>query len=304
MLRFEAPTDPNRRNLLRLATSSALLPVAAKAQTQGELRVILAAETAQQASFVEALRARWPSVAAYSDAVAAASGRRWPLAYVSVGPRALQQALRVSLHAPLIALLVSRQAYGQLVAQADRRPWGVTSIFAEASPWQQMRTIAAVMRRPVTVGAFLSDHSPELEPTLKAAAETAGLLSRVQRYEPAIGISRNLLRLGTADVLLISPDSNIFDPRSLRELLESTYRRRQPVFGFSEALVAAGTLASAFASADHLAAHVVELLAAVSSGRLPTPQHPRYWGVAINESVARSLDIVIDKSARRLGDRP
>ena len=130
------------------------------------------------------------------------------------------------------------------------------------------------------------------------------ILTALSAYDPAIGMSRNLVRLAAADALLIYPDSDIFDPASLRELLESTYRRRQPVFGFSEALVDAGTLASAFANADDLAANLVELLAAVSEGRLPAPQYPRYWRVAINNSVARSLDIVIDSTARSLGDRP
>jgi ABC-type uncharacterized transport system substrate-binding protein len=123
-------------------------------------------------------------------------------------------------------------------------------------------------------------------------------------YDPSIGLSRNLLRLAVADALLIFPDSGIYNPQSLRELLESTYRRRQPVFGFSEALVKAGTLASAFSSADDIAAHLAELLVAISDGRLPPPQYPRFWRVAINDNVARSLDIVLDDSARSLGDRP
>lgn len=207
----------------------------------------------------------------------------------------------------MISVLVSRQAYGQLVQQADRPSRGITAVFAEASFAQQMRTIAAVMRRPVTVAALVSERSRHLETALKTAAESAGLSANVQAYEPAIGMSRNLLRLAAADAVLIYPDSDIFDPASLRELLESTYRRRQPVFGFSEALVDAGTLASAFASADDLAAHLVELLGALSQGsegRLPPPEYPRYWRVAINDSVARSLDIVIDGAARSLGDRP
>lgn len=290
--------------MLRLACAMAVA-VPARAQPRREVRVVLAAETAQHAALVRALRARWGAVSASSDAVAAARGRSAPLAYVAVGPRALQQALGLALDAPLIAVFVSRQAYGQLVADhGARAPRGVTAVFAESSAVQQMRTIAAVMRRPVTVGALASTQSRDMEAAIKAAADGEGLSAMVQAYDSAIGLSRNLLRLAAADTILIYPDSEIFTPDSLRELLESTYRRRQPVFGFSEALVNAGTLASAFCSADDLAAQLVELLGTVADGRLPAPQHPRYWRVAINDSVARSLDIVIDASARSLGDRP
>lgn len=230
-----------------------------------------------------------------------------PLAYAAIGPRALQQALQVEFDAPLIAVLVSRQAYERFIEQAARPRRGVTAVFAEASPAQQMRTIAAVMRRTVTVAALASPSATVVAPALEAAAKSVGLSAVVQAYDPAIGMSRNLLRLAGADAVLIYPDSGLFTPASLRELLESTYRRRQPVFGFSEALVQAGTLASAHASADDLAAHVVELLSALNSGRearLPAPEYPRYWRVAVNDSVARSLDIVIDGAARSLGDRP
>ena len=304
MSRAGAPTGPSRRGLLRLAAGSALVSVAARAQQRGELRVLLAAETTQHASFVQALRARWSSLTTYPDISASVKGRTPPLAYAAIGPLALQQSLRTPLDAPLIAILVSRQAFARLVEQEGRPPRRITAVFAEASPAQQARVIAAVMRRPATVGALASEQSGYLEPALKAATEATGLSVTVHAYDAAIGMSRNLLRLAAADALLIYPDSSIFNPANLRELLESTYRRRQPVFGFSEALVQAGTLASAFASADDLAAHAVELLSAVAEGRLPLPQYPRYWRVAINDSVARSLDIVIDADARSLGDRP
>jgi putative tryptophan/tyrosine transport system substrate-binding protein len=302
--RSDTLTDPRRRDLLRLAAGGALVAVAARAQPRGELRIVLAAETAQHTALVQALRARWPAVTTFRDPAPDATGRPKPLAYAAIGPLALQHALRTPLDAPLIAVLVSRQAYAQLVDQGARPPRGVTAIFAESSPVQQMRTIGAVMRRPVTVGALSSARSRYLEPLLETAAQGAGLSAIVQVYDPAIGVSRNLLRLAAADAVLIFPDSDIFSPDSLRELLESTYRRRQPVFGFSEALVNAGTLASAYSSADDLAAHLIELLGTVAESRLPAPDYPRYWRVAINDSVARSLDIVIDSSARSLGDRP
>lgn len=293
---------PRRRDLLRLA-GGLLLAANPSAQTRGELRVLLAGETQQHAALVRAVRERWPRIAPYTDLSAARADRPAPLAYVAVGPRALRAALALALDAPLLSVLVSRQAYVQLVDRGQA-PRGVTGIYAEPSPAQQMRTIAAVFRRRVTVGALVSASSRYVEPLLRDAAAIAGLSLVVEAHVPSISLSRNLLRLAAADALLIFPDSEVYTPESLRELLESTYRRRQPVFGFSEALVNAGTLASAYASENDLAAHLVESLGTVSDGRVPAPQYPRYWRVAINENVARSLDIVIDDSARSLGDRP
>ena len=297
--------DPRRRDVLWLV-GGALFAWQSAAQSRGELRILLAGETPQHATLVRAIRERWPKVAEYTDPLAARAARPArpaPIAYLAIGPRALQAALPLPLDAPLISTLVSRQAYGQLVDQVAPQA-AVTAIFAEPSPAQQMRTIAAVLRKRATVGALVSEQSRYIEPLLRKAASDMGLSLLAETHDPSIGLSRNLLRLVTAEAVLIFPDNSIYTPESLRELLESTYRRRQPVFGFSEALVNAGTLASAFSNADDVAAHLADLLGAISDGRVPAPQYPRFWRVAINDSVARSLDIVIDGSARSLGDRP
>jgi ABC-type uncharacterized transport system substrate-binding protein len=117
-------------------------------------------------------------------------------------------------------------------------------------------------------------------------------------------MSRALTRLQSATVLLIFPDAALYTPQSLRQLLESTYRRRQPVIGFSAGLVAAGTLASAYTDIDDTVFHLDMLVEKAADGRIPEPTYPRYWRVAINDNVARSLDLVVDDSVRALGERP
>lgn len=294
----------SRRELLRLACATPLLPIAVRGQSRGELRLLVSGESAQQTALIDALRSRWVRGITIGDAANTGMVHSGALAYVAIGPRAFQQALHLKLDAPLVAVHVSRQAYEGLLEQAGQDVRAVTGVYAEASPVHQLRTVAAVMRRPVAVGVLASERAEHIRTLLKAAADALKLTLRKHAYEAAAGMSRNLLRLSSADVLLIYPDSEIFTSTTLRELLESTYRRRQPVFGYSEALVRAGTLASAHSSADDLAAHLVDVLGGIAAGHLPAPQYPRYWRVAINDSVARSLDIVVEDAARTLGDRP
>ena len=42
----------------------------------------------------------------------------------------------------------------------------------------------------------------------------------------------------------------------------------------------------------------------VVSGRIPEPQFPKYFSVVINDSVAKSLNLVIDDSVRALSRKP
>ena len=56
-----------RRDLLRLS-GGGLVVCGVHAQPRGEVRVLLAAETAQHVSLAQALRSRWPAVTTHSAA--------------------------------------------------------------------------------------------------------------------------------------------------------------------------------------------------------------------------------------------
>lgn len=299
--------SPGRRSILQLACLPAWLsvwPSPGRSATidRGPLHVLLGPDSERQRAIVEALRERFTRVLASQDVATLLAADR-PLAYVAVGPAALQAATAARLTAPLISTFASRESFARAMAQSAA---GIraTAIHAEPSPAQQMRLIAGLYRRTVTVGALISEQSAFMVPLLQQAAQDQGLELMVARSDTSLTLSRNLLKLASARVLLIFPDSSLYTTASLRELLESTYRRRQPVIGFSEALVNAGTLASAHSDISDTLAHLQAVVGSIADGRLPEPQYPKYWRVAINDNVARSLDVVIDDAARRMGDRP
>jgi hypothetical protein len=170
---------------------------------------------------------------------------------------------------------------------------------AEPAPDQQMRLIASVYKRPVTVGVLLSSQTAHMEPTLRRSChwqrpEPRSRTGRCRRRphpqpEPTRGRDRAARSCRTAA---------LYTPTSLRELLESTYRRRLPVIGFSAALVAAGTLASAFTDIEDTVVQLGSLVDQIAAGRLPAPRYPAFWRTAVNDSVARSLDVAVDEETR------
>jgi putative tryptophan/tyrosine transport system substrate-binding protein len=167
-----------------------------------------------------------------------------------------------------------------------------------------MRLIASLYKRQVTVGVLVSEQSASMEPALRDAASASGLRIEIARVEQNVGLTRALNLLDSATVLMIFPDSALYSQTSLRELLESTYRRRLPVIGFSAALVAAGTLASAYTDVQDTLRQLDGVLDQIAEGRPPTPRYPAYWRVAVNDNVARSLNVVVDEATSSLGDRP
>lgn len=298
---------PGRRLVLRLAgllACRAALP--ARAGQTDLVHAILGPDSDRQRAIERALRSRFPRLQTSSAGDLPPIGLR-PAAYVAVGPVAMLSALSSAsaarLNAPLICTFASRQSFMRAVSSASVEV-RATAIYAEPSPVQQMRLIASIYKRTVTVGALVSEQSALVAPLLRQAAAEHRLELDLASVDPDVSLSRNLLRLASATVLLIFPDSAIYTPASLRELLEATYRRRQPVVGFSESLVQAGTLASAYSGVDDTVAQLQSVVGAVAQGRLPAPQYPRYWRVAVNDSVARSMNVVVDDEVRQMGDRP
>jgi ABC-type uncharacterized transport system substrate-binding protein len=172
----------------------------------------------------------------------------------------------------LISTFTSRQTYTRLLAEGGAATrTGVTAIYAEPSPAQQMELISAIFVRRVTVGALYSEQSAYMAPLLTQAAREHGLDLDLQLVAANADMSRALTRLQSATVLLIFPDAALYTPQSLRQLLESTYRRRQPVIGFSAGLVAAGTLASAYTDIDDTVFQLDMLVEKAADGRIPEP---------------------------------
>jgi ABC-type uncharacterized transport system substrate-binding protein len=295
----------NRRLLLRAASLAFALPLPLRsAAPEADVRAILADDSDAQRRILDALRSRFSRLSASSD-IGELTRRSGRGVHLAIGPAALQAALAVRLPGPLISAFTSRQTYSRLLAESGRSAGtGVTAIYAEPSAAQQMQLIAALYGRRVTVGALYSPQSAYMEPLLRQAAREHGIDVELQLVAPQSNLTRALTGLQSATVLLIFPDAELYTPQSLRQLIESSYRRRLPVIGFSAALVAAGTLASAYTDIDDTVAHLLSVVEAVAAGRLPEPQYPRYWRVAINDSVARSLNVVVDDAVRRLGDRP
>lgn len=296
-------TGARRRSLLALAFTDLLLPYGQpKAATSVDLRVILGSPGLQQNEALAAIRRRFGSSSADADPQKLLRSPR-PTAYLALGAAALQEALAVRLDAPLVSLFSSRQAFERALDRASSGT-AATAIYAEPAPEQQMKLIASIYKRPVTVGVLLSAQSAHMEPLFRRSAASSALNLEAAQVDPGASLTRSLNRLADATVLLIFPDSALFSPTSLRELLESSYRRRLPVIGFSAAMVAAGTLASAFTDIDDTVLQLASVIEQLAVGRLPAPRYPAFWRTVINDNVARSLDVAIDEDTRRLGARP
>jgi hypothetical protein len=231
-----------------------------------------------------------PTFAAFRTELA----QRRRMVYVAIGPDALREAAARRCDCVVISAFTSSQVWHAIV---DRLPAArarmMTAVYAEPAPGDQVRLAALLYRRPVRVAAILGPDTSFLQPALTGQAEVL----QAGREDDMGDV---LARIGRSEVLLALPDSAIYNPENIRNILLSTYRRKQAVIGFSSDMVKVGALATTYSEIEDINAQVAEMAAGfVATGELPPPQFPRYFRTAINEGVARSLDIAVSDEARR-----
>lgn len=272
---------------------------------QSPLRIVAADDSDAGKRLVAAFAKRFPD-ARIADSAQINDGVTSRSVQIAIGPTALRALLQQTRDGVVVAVGLSRQAYRDIVdgIPAARRA-SVTAIFADPSPLEQFRLIAALCKARVTVAVLLGESNAELIPVLRLAANYTGLDLQIELVSDASKLYRALDNISTARVLLVLPDHTIYNPETIRSILISTYRRDQLVIGYAPALVKAGGTATTYATVDDIATQTREMLDTfAASGRLPAAQFSAYFHVAINDSVARSLNLVVDDSVRQLARRP
>ena len=268
-----------------------------------DLRVITSDSGEATRQILQALRHRHPRLQSNANPRAWVT-RKGPAVYLAIGPAALESALGADVGEPLLCLFTSNEAYTRLIAATpgrDKRST-VTAIYAESAPAHQMKLIRALYRRHVSVGVFLTSNTVHLEPLLRRAAKASDLELQVRTLVPGANVVRALSQIQSSRVLLAVPDPSLYTAETFRSILVATHRGSQAVIGFSAAAVRAGTLGAAYSTIEDTIAEVDGVARSLAAGQRAEARYAHYWRVAINENVARSLNILIDDSIRELGN--
>jgi len=222
--------------------------------------------------------------------------------FLAIGPAALKALVESDTIEPIVSLFTSSEIFQRIVRPTTiyKNQRLVTAVYAETSASAQCEVIAATFRRPVSLGVLIGRESVHLEAELKRAAKNFEQELFLQRVQVDKSVVQNLIELPRTDAVLLVPDSTIYTQNNLRAVLESTYRRGIPVFGFSASTVAAGTLAAAFSTIDDVISSFLELINRIETNHNVEPIYPSHWRVTVNEQVAKSLNIPIPNSLRSL----
>jgi ABC-type uncharacterized transport system substrate-binding protein len=217
---------------------------------------------------------------------------------IAIGMHA-SEALMSSTKVPLLSVMVPQGAYESLVKTQVKREKALAAIYLN-QPWaRQIDFLYAVLPRSRRIGAL---HTAAMVQELREIASEVTrhggvLVAREVVADASLSASLDSL-LQASDVLLALPESTIYNPANIRNILLSTYRQNVPLLGWSQAFVNAGAVAAIFSTPEQLAIQTAVLVSAYQqSGHWPTSQYPAEFNIAINPQVSRSLGIVIASDA-------
>jgi ABC-type uncharacterized transport system substrate-binding protein len=107
--------------------------------------------------------------------------------------------------------------------------------------------------------------------------------------------------LSHSDLILALPDKAIYNSKSVKNILLTSYRDRKPIIGFSRSFVNAGALAAIHSDTEqiaHSASVLVNQFLEMGDQFSKPVNYPRTFDVSINRQVFRALDLSIPDIAK------
>lgn len=189
---------------------------------------------------------------------------------------------------PTLVLRISRLQARQRLGNIH--PARISLLWSDPPLERQLKLIASILPQDRRIGVLYGIDSEFMLQELRQYAAPMGLEIVPQRWDN-INDSRPLLNLfKNSDVLLGLDDPQLYNPKTVKNLLLSSYAQQLPLVGPNAGFVKAGSLASTYSDqADWL--DVLDRLLNHPPASWPRTLYPEHFKVVGNPQVARSLGI-------------
>lgn len=210
---------------------------------------------------------------------------------IALGANALSKVLATTPDAPVLVVMASSyQLQGMDLGTPHR-----SAIYHDPPLLRQALLGRAILPQASRVALLVRSGSEDHYQDILASLDEAGFEARLFAVEGTSnlisGLSRALL---FADFILGTPDDEIYNPRTIKHILLTAYRRNRIVVGPSRPFVSAGALASTYTP---LSVTLDETLGYIKHyqehGVFPAPSWPEHFVIEVNRQVAQSLNVPV-----------
>lgn len=209
---------------------------------------------------------------------------------IALGPEAFARVRQEDKRVPILALLVDQSF---IEGYAERSGGSVSGILYNPPLLRQAVTGGVILPQATRVAMLARPDTVELYEQLTEELPEYGLEGKIFVVNSDEKLIPTLIRaLSYGDFILAAPDSSIYNPRTIKHILLTAYRRNRIVIGPSQAYVKAGSLASTYTPLTGVARLAADFIKEFrANGRFPPPAYPDRFSIELNQQVARSLNI-------------
>ncbi|OCR23746.1 ABC transporter substrate-binding protein [Pseudomonas syringae] len=187
-----------------------------------------------------------------------------------------------------LVLRISRiEAHQRL---AEKRPPNLSLLWSDPPVSRQLKLIRQLLPQARQVGVLFDSDSQFLLKETRHAAAPMGLKIVSQSWRSVADNRPLSALLNRSDVLLGLDDTELYNARTAKNLLLSSYAQQLALLGPNAGFVTAGSLASTY-SDQHDWLDTLDELLDMPPASWPRAFYPPYFKVVSNPRVARSLGI-------------
>ena len=187
-----------------------------------------------------------------------------------------------------LVLRISRLQARQRLDSAQ--PAHLSLLWSDPPLSRQLQLIRRILPQARRIGVLFDEHSEFLLKELNLAAAPLNLQIVSERWDNTHDSRPLQTVLKNSDVLLGLDDPDLYNPKTAKNLLLSSYSRQVALVGPNVAFVRAGSLASTYSDQNDWLAILDQLLDQPSAS-WPRTLYPARFKVSSNAQVARSLGI-------------
>ena len=193
----------------------------------------------------------------------------------------------------IIGIFISPSSFEKTV-EGVRSKRNITAIYSTPSPARQLALIKALFGVYASVGVLSTSSMDDRQ--IREEAETLGIPIKLLSVKSMRGFSQLLQRRQKEFTsILLWKDKALFQVLPLDRLILMAYEiKKLGVIGYSRGVVNNGGLATTYSSVKDTAKSIEDIVS--KSNQLPSPGYPKFFSIAVNRYVMRSLGMP-DKSS-------
>jgi len=211
---------------------------------------------------------------------------------ITVGQSAAMAVVHQSkIKTPVLLTLIPQSTYREIIKTGKPN---ISASFLDQPIERQLQLVSLALPNTHFLSTALPSKLAVNEPYIHQLIRNQGLTPKLDIIDNAKDMYYLFNKVsGPSTVILTMPEPSIFNKHTIPSILANAYQRGSPVIGYSQAQVKAGAYIAVYSTPTqlaHQAADIAHLFIKNKFKSLTPPEFPRYFSVAVNNNIGRSLN--------------